>query len=181
MSPICPTHQGLWSYFSMETSSMDPNLGATAPYGTIQSVWRWVRSCHSSIPCLGHQNATHWKNRERDRILALGGHGLNIKHNSQLIVGIHGGRDIIDETQLGRNMWGGVPYHRLGLQTKQQNKLQKEIGRGLRRVPNNIYTQQPTKNTRSQWKRNRRGDSTGKRSAGEEQYNCFWDNQVGRG
>jgi hypothetical protein len=45
MSRRRPTHQRLWSSFSMSTSTMDLDLGAAAPYGSEAGAGRSVCSC----------------------------------------------------------------------------------------------------------------------------------------
>jgi hypothetical protein len=61
MSRHRPTLQWLWPSLSMATSPMDPNLGAAAPYGSVNGAMHQVRSRCSSILHLGCQNTTPQK------------------------------------------------------------------------------------------------------------------------
>ena len=58
-------------------------------------------------PLFGAPKCNPLKNRERDWVLALGGHLLIGQHNNQPKVSICGRRDIGEGAQPGRNMWGG--------------------------------------------------------------------------
>jgi hypothetical protein len=49
MSRCPPTLQRLWPSLSMATSTMDPNLGASAPYESVAGVGCLVRSCHCQL------------------------------------------------------------------------------------------------------------------------------------
>jgi hypothetical protein len=93
-------------HLSMATSVMDPNLGATAPYGPTQGSRRRLRSCHCWFLRLGHRNATPRKTERGAGSRPLGGHRLNIRHNNQPEVCDHGGGDVWEDTQLGRKVWG---------------------------------------------------------------------------
>ncbi len=57
------------------------------------------------VSFLGAPKRDQLKNRERDGILALGGHRLDVKHDNQPRVCISGGGIIIGEAQLQRNVW----------------------------------------------------------------------------
>jgi hypothetical protein len=76
------------------------------------------------------------KNREMRGPLALDGHRLMGGHNNQPQVGINSGRDIEEERQPGRNVWGGV-VSSLGAANQRRNKMTTKIRPGLRRPPTN--------------------------------------------
>jgi hypothetical protein len=58
-SQECKRDNAALPSFAMETSAMDPNLGAADPYGPIQGMRRLVHSCCCLFLCLGRQNTTH--------------------------------------------------------------------------------------------------------------------------
>ncbi len=76
------------------------------------------------------------KNREMGGPFALDGRRLMGGHNNQPKVGIDDGRGIADETQPGRNVWGGV-VSLLGAVNRRRKKMMRKIRRGLRRPPTN--------------------------------------------
>jgi hypothetical protein len=75
----------------------------------------WIRQWRNAsdallplfYPLFGVPKCNPLKNRERDWVLALGGHLLIGQHNNQPKVSICGRRDIGEGAQPGRNMWGG--------------------------------------------------------------------------
>jgi hypothetical protein len=105
MSRRCPTLQWLLPSFSMETSTMDPNLGTAHPYGPYK-----VRGigCFLVAVCsfFGAPKCNTLNIRERDVTSALGGYLLVGQHNNQPKVSVSGRRDIGEGARPGRNMWG---------------------------------------------------------------------------
>ncbi len=71
--------------------------------------WRNASGVLSPLfyPLFGAPKRNPSKNRERDRVSALGGRLLVGQHNNPLKVGIHGRRDIDEGAWPGRNVWGG--------------------------------------------------------------------------
>jgi hypothetical protein len=75
----------------------------------------WVHQWHDALgallplfyPLFGVPKRNPSKNRERDGVLALGGHLLVGQHNNQPKVGVCGRRDIGEGAQPGRNVWDG--------------------------------------------------------------------------
>ncbi len=58
------------------------------------------------VPSFGAPKRNPLKNRERGRVLALGGRHMNIRSNNQPKVCNHSGGDIREGARPGRNMWG---------------------------------------------------------------------------
>jgi hypothetical protein len=84
-----------------------PNFGALTPQGSTASArWRGLR-LPWLVPLLGALKCNPSKNRERDRVSALGGRRLDVKCNNQPKYGVNGEKIIIEETGLWWNMWGG--------------------------------------------------------------------------
>ncbi len=133
---------------SMGGAVVPPNFGTTTPHGSTASA-RW-RVCNRRgwFPCLGHQNVTRQKNRERDKVLALGGCHLDVKHNNQPKVGVRSEEIIIEETQSWWNVWGGRRIFVWGWQIeRQETKTKKHTHRCLwTAADQQLLTQQPTKN-----------------------------------
>ncbi len=87
------------------------------------------------------------KKREGEGALAFDGHRLNNKYNNQPKVGIRGGGDIREGTQLWWNVWGGRYPIVLGGESGEKKIIKKKlIRRGLRGQPTTKNKQQPTKN-----------------------------------
>ncbi len=61
MSRRRPTHQRLWSYLSMATSTMDLDLGAANPYGSEAGTGCSVCSCRCRFRQLERRNRVHEK------------------------------------------------------------------------------------------------------------------------
>ncbi len=172
MSRRRSTLQQLWPSLSMATSSMDPNLSASAPYGSLAGAGRPVCSCRSSILRLGCWNTTNQKQRE--------GWGLSLRwlpfsYFTQ------------QPTKRQCRQWGGdwrrdatgVEYvgGKVCLLFRPSNWVTKYNWNkkrcGLRWPPNNESTQQPTKNTRAQPRGYREIDST-RRECGGSMIPSFW-------
>jgi hypothetical protein len=60
------------------------------------------------------------KIRERDGVLALGGHHSDVKRDNQPKVGVSSERIVIEETQSRRNVWGGCRIIVWGWQIERQ-------------------------------------------------------------
>jgi hypothetical protein len=111
MSGRSPTLQQLWPSLSMATPSMNPNLGAAAPYGSVDSPMRWV---HLLYPLLGVPKPNHKKTESGIGFLALGGHHSVILHNNQPKDSVGSGEGIQEDTRPGRNVWGTAFARHLG-------------------------------------------------------------------
>jgi hypothetical protein len=105
---------------SMGRAVAPPNLGATAPHGSLSK--RPVAGLRSPrlVLLLGAPKHDPSKIRERDRVLALGGRRSDIKRDNQPKVGVSTEGIIIEETQLQRNVWGGRRIIVWGWQIEQQ-------------------------------------------------------------
>jgi hypothetical protein len=77
------------------------------------SLWvhRWRNASGALLPHInslfGVPKCNPLKNRERDRVSALGGHLLGGQHNNQPKVGVCGRKDIGEGAGPGWYMWGG--------------------------------------------------------------------------
>ncbi len=151
---------------------MDPNLGAADPYGPIQGAWHWVHSHCYLFLSLGCWNATHQK-LERDVTSALGGHLLVRQHSNQPKVGVCGRRDIGECAQTGRNMWGGRCTIIWGGKLSNKKIKIKIYALALNSRRSIFEMQQPAKNKRAQWRRERWGDLTGGEHGGSV-ISSFW-------
>jgi hypothetical protein len=100
------------------------SLCAAAPYRTLQGVRHQVPSLCSSIPCLGHCNPTHQKQREGQ---CLGLRWPSLSYFIQQPNSVGSGEGIREETRPRQNMWGATFAHHLGRQTEQQKNNWKSI------------------------------------------------------
>jgi hypothetical protein len=97
------------------------------------------------VHLLGAPKCNLSKIRERDGVLTIGGHHLDVKRNNQPILGVSGEGIIIEETQLWRNVWGGRRINVWGWQIKRQKnkKMKYTVAFGQPPIDNGSHNNQP--------------------------------------